>query len=51
MADWAAARDGVRLRSSRASGGLPHVNKLTVAEITTAGKGYPSEVAIGQNRC
>lgn len=26
---------------------ISHVNKLTVAEITTAGKGYPTEVAIG----
>jgi len=29
-------------------GVIPHVNKLTVAEITSAGKGYPTEVAIGQ---
>src|SRR4029453_16069657 len=27
---------------------IPHLNKLTVAEITTIGKGYPTEVAIGQ---
>jgi mRNA interferase MazF len=27
---------------------IPHVNKLTVAEITTKGKGYPTEVPIGQ---
>jgi len=27
---------------------VAHVNKLTVAEITTAGKGYPTEVAVGQ---
>lgn len=27
---------------------IPHVNKVTVAEITTRGKGYPTEVAIGQ---
>ena len=27
---------------------IPHLNKLTVAEITSAGKGYPTEVAIGQ---
>jgi mRNA-degrading endonuclease toxin of MazEF toxin-antitoxin module len=27
---------------------IQHVNKLTVAEITSAGKGYPTEVAIGQ---
>jgi mRNA-degrading endonuclease toxin of MazEF toxin-antitoxin module len=27
---------------------IPHVNKLTVAETTTAGKGYPTAVAIGQ---
>jgi mRNA-degrading endonuclease toxin of MazEF toxin-antitoxin module len=27
---------------------LAHVNKLTVAEVTTKGKGYPTEVAIGQ---
>lgn len=26
---------------------IPYVNKLTVAEITAAGKGYPTEVAIG----
>ena len=25
---------------------IPHLNKLTVAEITSAGKGYPTEVAI-----
>ncbi len=29
-------------------GVIPHLNKLTVAEITTVGKGYPTEVAIGQ---
>jgi mRNA interferase MazF len=27
---------------------IPHVNKLTVAEITSQGKGYPTEVALGQ---
>ena len=27
---------------------IPHLNKLTVAEITTVGKGYPTEVSIGQ---
>jgi mRNA interferase MazF len=26
---------------------IPHVNKVTVAEITSKGKGYPTEVAIG----
>ncbi len=26
---------------------IPHLNKLTVAEITSAGKGYPTEVSIG----
>lgn len=26
---------------------IPYVNKLTVAEITSAGKGYPTEVSIG----
>ena len=26
---------------------VSHVNKLTVAEITSIGKGYPTEVAIG----
>lgn len=26
---------------------IPYVNKLTVAEITSSGKGYPTEVAIG----
>lgn len=30
-------------------GVIPHVNKLTVAEITSVGKGYPTEVAIGQS--
>ncbi len=29
-------------------GVTPHVNKLTVAEITTHGKGYPTEIALGQ---
>ena len=29
-------------------GVIAHLNKLTVAEITTAGKGYPTEVGIGQ---
>ena len=29
-------------------GVIVHLNKLTVAEITTVGKGYPTEVAIGQ---
>ena len=27
---------------------MPYLNKLTVAEITSVGKGYPTEVAIGQ---
>jgi mRNA interferase MazF len=27
---------------------IPHVNKVTVAEVTSQGKGYPTEVAIGQ---
>jgi mRNA interferase MazF len=27
---------------------ITHLNKLTVAEITSAGKGYPTEVPIGQ---
>ena len=27
---------------------IAHLNKLTVAEITTSGKGYPTEIAIGQ---
>ncbi|MFN0123963.1 MAG: type II toxin-antitoxin system PemK/MazF family toxin [Blastocatellia bacterium] len=27
---------------------IPHLNKVTVAEITTQGKGYPTEVDIGQ---
>ena len=26
---------------------IPYVNKLTVAEITSSGKGYPTEVSIG----
>lgn len=26
---------------------IPYVNKLTVVEITSAGKGYPTEVPIG----
>ena len=29
-------------------GVIPHLNKLTVAEITSSGKGYPTEVPIGQ---
>ncbi len=29
-------------------GVIPFLNKLTVAEITTKGKGYPTEVTIGQ---
>ena len=28
---------------------IAHVNKLTVAELTSVGKGYPTEVAIGQS--
>lgn len=27
---------------------IAHLNKLTVAEITSVGKGYPTEVAIGE---
>ncbi len=27
---------------------LPYLNKITVAEVTTSGKGYPTEVFIGQ---
>lgn len=27
---------------------IPYLSKLTVAEITSTGKGYPTEVAIGQ---
>jgi mRNA interferase MazF len=27
---------------------IAHVNKVTVAEVTTKGKGYPTEVALGQ---
>ncbi len=30
------------------SGVIPYVNKLTVAEITSHGKGYPTEVDIDQ---
>jgi mRNA interferase MazF len=26
---------------------IPHLNTLTVAEVTTSAKGYPTEVAIG----
>jgi mRNA interferase MazF len=29
-------------------GVIAHLNKVTVAEITTRGKGYPTEVALGQ---
>jgi mRNA-degrading endonuclease toxin of MazEF toxin-antitoxin module len=29
-------------------GVIPYLNKLTVAEVTSVGKGYPTEVAIGQ---
>lgn len=28
-------------------GVIPYVNKLTVAEITSKGKGYPTEVTVG----
>lgn len=28
-------------------GVIPHLNKLTIAEITSSGKGYPTEVPIG----
>jgi mRNA-degrading endonuclease toxin of MazEF toxin-antitoxin module len=28
-------------------GVIPYVNKLTVAEMTSKGKGYPTEVAVG----
>jgi mRNA-degrading endonuclease toxin of MazEF toxin-antitoxin module len=28
-------------------GVIPHLNKLTVAEITSIGKGYPTEVPLG----
>ena len=28
-------------------GVISHLNKLTIAEITSVGKGYPTEVAIG----
>jgi mRNA-degrading endonuclease toxin of MazEF toxin-antitoxin module len=27
---------------------IAHLNKLTVAEITSVGKGYPTEVALGR---
>ncbi|HUE87897.1 MAG TPA: type II toxin-antitoxin system PemK/MazF family toxin [Vicinamibacterales bacterium] len=27
---------------------IPYVNKLTVAEVTSVGKGYPTEVPVGQ---
>jgi mRNA-degrading endonuclease toxin of MazEF toxin-antitoxin module len=27
---------------------IPYVNTVTVAEITSSGKGYPTEIAIGQ---
>ena len=27
---------------------IAHLNKLTVAEVTSVGKGYPTEVAVGQ---
>lgn len=29
-------------------GVIRHLNKLTIAEITSAAKGYPTEVAVGQ---
>jgi mRNA-degrading endonuclease toxin of MazEF toxin-antitoxin module len=29
-------------------GVIPHLNKVTVAEVTTQGKGYPTEVAVGR---
>lgn len=27
---------------------LPYLNKVTVAEVTTEGKGYPTEISVGQ---
>lgn len=27
---------------------LPYLNKVTVAEVTTEGKGYPTEIFVGQ---
>jgi len=41
----AGTRPGVILTRQ---GVIPHLNKLTIAEITSQGKGYPTEVAIGQ---
>src|SRR5687768_15569699 len=29
-------------------GVIPYLNKLTIAEVTSSGKGYPTEVPIGQ---
>ncbi len=30
------------------SGVIPHLNKVVVAEVTSQGKGYPTQIAIGQ---
>lgn len=30
------------------SGVIPHLSKIVVAEITTQGKGYPTQIEIGQ---
>lgn len=31
------------------SSAIPHINKVVVAEVTTKGKGYPTEIDIGQS--
>jgi len=43
------ARDGKRpVVILTRSAVIPHLNKVTVAEVTTQGKGYPTEVDIDQ---
>jgi mRNA interferase MazF len=41
----AGRRPGLILTRQRV---IPHLNKLTVAEVTSRRKGYPTEVSIGQ---
>ena len=31
------------------SGVIPHLTKIVVAEVTTQGKGYPTQISIGQS--
>ena len=31
------------------SGVIPHLSKVVVAEVTTQGKGYPTQISVGQS--